>query len=443
MNIFEGLLKETQLPNMLPVEFDIEKGTIGREQIYPILRKSLGDSGLLANLEAGKTAAVTCGSREIHNIDEIIRSVVFILKEKGIKPFVFAAMGSHGGADADGQMEILKGYNVTEATVGAPVVATMETALIGETDNGLEVHMEKNADAADYIIPIGRVKPHTDFRGKIESGLLKMLCVGCGKQKGANICHMHGFPSMSENVAKVARVILKKKRVPFGIAIIEDAFHNTYRLQSVPGERMEEEEEKLLVLAKRLIPTIPFNKIDVLLLDEIGKDISGSGMDPNVTGRSAMLGVSKPYIERIAVFGLSEKSHHNGCGIGSADVTTQRFFEDMDFLISYPNGLTSHDPGSMRIPPVMPNDLCAAKLAVHSCVNYDKSIGHRVVWMKNTLCLDRFMISENLKGEAERCHNLRICGEAVSMPFNAEGNLEGMRPHRYTYGVHAGSGKQK
>lgn len=436
MSIFEKLLQDVEIPKMLPVEFRIEKGTIKREEIYPMLEQAISRSGLLDELEKGKTVAVTCGSREIHNIDEIERSVVTVLKNAGLKPFIFAAMGSHGGACAEGQMEILEGYNVTEQSMGVPVKATMDTVVIGRTENGLEVHMEKNADAADYIIPVGRIKPHTDFRGKIESGLMKMLCIGCGKQKGADLCHTLGFPSMSENVTRVARVILEKKKIPFGVSIIEDAFHNTYRLDVIPGDRIEEEEMKLLETAKRLIPAIPFEKIDVLLLDEIGKDISGSGMDPNVTGRSAMLGVSRPWIERIAVFGLSEKSHHNGCGIGSADVTTQRFYEDMDFCVSYPNGLTSHDPGSMRIPPVMPNDKCAAQMAIHTCVEHDKSKGHRVVWMKNTLGLERFMISENLREEAERNPNIRICGPAVEMPFDESGNLIGLPPCRNTYGVH-------
>ncbi|WP_283682380.1 lactate racemase domain-containing protein [Parablautia sp. Marseille-Q6255] len=436
MNIFEQLLQEVKLPKMLPVEFTVEKGRIAREEIFPILHKALCETGLLKRIEQGKTVAITCGSREIRNIDEIERSVITILKEAGIKPFIFAAMGSHGGANAQGQLEILSGYHVTEETMGVPVVATMDTVLIGKTDNGLEVHMEKNANDADYIIPVGRIKPHTDFRGRIESGLMKMLCIGCGKQKGANICHMHGFPAMSENVTKVARVVLQEKKIPFGIAIIEDAFHNTYHLEVIAGEEIEEREAQLLEIAKKLIPVIPFEKIDVLLLDEIGKDISGSGMDPNVTGRSAMLGVSKPFVERIAVFALSEKSHHNGCGIGSADITTQRFYEDMDFFVSYPNGLTSHDPGSMRIPPVMPNDKCAVQMAIHSCTQYDQAMGHRVVWMKNTLCLEHFMISENLREEAEKNPNIKICGEAVDFPFDEKGNLRGLPPYRYEYGVH-------
>ena len=436
MNIFEELLGEVSIPRMVPVELEIERGRIERKDIYEILKQGILKQGLLERLEAGKTVALTCGSREIHNIDEIMGAVVRILKEAGLSPFIFAAMGSHGGASAKGQLEILEGYHVTEETMGVPVTATMDTVVIGKTEQGLEVHMEKNANEADYLIPIGRVKPHTDFRGRIESGLMKMLTIGCGKQHGADLCHRYGFSKMSENVTRIARVIPEKKKVPFGVAIVEDAFHNTYALEVIPGEKIEEREAALLETAKRLIPSIPFEKIDVLVLDEIGKDISGAGMDPNVTGRSSIMGSFKPFVERIAVLGLSEKSHHNGCGIGVADVTTQRFFEDMDFYVSYPNGLTSHDPASMSIPPVMPNDRCAIAMAIHTCVEYDRTLGHRVVWMKNTLCLNRFLISENLLEEAGKNPAIRILGEPAQIPFDEEGNVCGRKKAAKEYGSH-------
>lgn len=436
MNIFESLLQDTDVPKMLPVQFKVKRGSIRREDIPSIVRKTLEDSGVLSSLQPGKKVAVTCGSREINNIDEIERSLVVILKERGLHPFIFAAMGSHGGANAAGQLEILAGYHVTEETMGVPVVATMDTEVIGRTPNGLEVHMELHANQADYIIPVGRIKAHTDFRGSIESGLMKMLSIGCGKQHGANICHTYGFTNMSENVTQVARMILEKKSVPFGIGIIEDAFHGTYQLSAVPGEKIEAEEIELLKKAKSLIPAIPFEKVDVLVLDEIGKDISGSAMDPSVTGRSGMLGISKPFIERIAVLSLSEKSHHNGCGIGLADITTQRFYEDMNYYVSYPNGLTSHDPASMRIPTVMPNDRCAIKMALQTCLQDDKELGYRVVWMKNTLNLGLFYISESLTAEAEKNPDLTIVGKPESVIFNQDGNVGWLPAPVNTYGSH-------
>lgn len=434
--IFEQLLEETKVPDMVQVKYHVQTGKITAEQIPGIIRESLMSQHLLERIEEGKTVALTCGSREICNIDVIMRSVIDLLKEIGAEPFVFPAMGSHGGASAEGQREILAGYGVTEETMGVPIKASMDTVVLGKSPKGLEVHFDKYAYEADYVIPIGRVKPHTDFRGKIESGLMKMLTIGCGKQHGANICHTLGFPMMAENVTEIARVILENRNIPFGIAIVEDAFHGTYKIQAIPGEKIEEEEEKLLVEAKALIPGIPFDKIDVLVLDEIGKDVSGAGMDPNVTGRSSMLGRWKPFIERIVILDLSEKSHHNGCGIGGADITTQRFLEKMDFCVSYPNGITSHDPASMRIPPVMPNDECAVKMALQTCMENDRARGYRVVWMKNTLHLESFYISEALLEEARQNPDITVCGEKEPVPFNEMGNVPWLDSPVKPYGLH-------
>lgn len=434
--IFDELLQKTEMPEMIPISYHVPTGNIVAEQIPGIIRESLHERHLLERIEAGKSVALTCGSREICNIDIIMRSVIEVMKEQGAAPFIFPAMGSHGGASADGQKEILAGYGVTEETMGVPIKACMDTVILGNTENGLEVHFDKYAYEADYIIPIGRIKPHTDFRGKIESGLMKMLTIGCGKQQGANICHTLGFPMMSENVIQIARVILEKCNVPFGIGIIEDAFHGTYKIQAIPGECIEKEEEQLLIEAKSLIPGIPFEKVDVLVLDEIGKDVSGAGMDPNVTGRSSMLGRWKPFIERIVVLDLSEKSHHNGCGIGGADITTQRFFEKMDFEVSYPNGITSHDPNSMKIPPVMPNDICAVKMALQTCMEYDRTIGHRMVWLKNTLHLKSFYISKALLKEAEKNPSITIEGSAFQIPFNKDGNVTWLNEPQKSYALH-------
>lgn len=434
--IFEQLLRETEVPAMVQVKYHVKTGEITGEQIPGLLRDSLEKQGLRERLTPGKTVALTCGSREICNIDVIMKSMADLLKEWGLKPFIFPAMGSHGGASAEGQREILAGYGVTEGAMGVPIKSSMETVVLGKSPKGLDVHFDKYADEADYVIPIGRIKPHTDFRGKIESGLMKMLTIGCGKQHGANICHTLGFPMMAENVTEIARVILEKKNIPFGIAIIEDAFHGTYKIEAVPGEKIEEREEKLLVEAKTLVPGIPFEKVDVLVLDEIGKDVSGAGMDPNVTGRSSMLGRWRPFIERIVVLDLSEKSHHNGCGIGGADITTQRFLEKMDFCVSYPNGITSHDPSSMKIPPVMPNDRSAVKMALQTCMENDREKGYRVVWMKNTLHMDSFYISEALLEEAKSSADIEITGGLQTVPFDGQGNVPWLGTPVLDYGMH-------
>ncbi len=423
MNIFEKLFQEVEIPELIPVRYHLPMGTIREEEIRTYIERSLKERNLLDRILPGQTAAVAVGSREIPHMDRIARCVVELIKERGAHPFIFPAMGSHGGATAEGQRELLAGFGITEETMGVPIKSSMETVRIAETPDGLPVHIDKNADGADCIIPLGRVKPHADFRGKIESGLMKMLTIGCGKQYGANLCHSLGMENMSRNVTAVAREILKHKNVPFGIAIMEDALHHLYKLEAVPGERFEEEEPELLLEAKSLIPGIPFEKVDVLVLEEIGKDCSGAGMDPNVTGRSQSLGVWKPYIERIAILNLSEKSHHNGAGVGGGDVTTRRFLDKMDFDITYPNGITSHDLQGIKIPAVMPNDRTAVKMALETCIGADSPEGFRMVWMKNTLCLDSFFISPALLAEARTDPDLEILGEARPVSFDEAGNI--------------------
>ena len=427
MNIFEKLFADVEIPDLIPVKFHLPVGKIQREDIYGTIEKSLKERDLLKRIQKGQSVALAVGSREIPHIDEITRSVIRLIKEQGAEPFIIPAMGSHGGATAEGQRELLKGFGITEESMGVPIKSCMDTVRIATTPDGLPVHIDKNANEADCIIPLGRVKPHADFRGKIESGLMKMLTIGCGKQYGANLCHSLGMQNMSKNVTNVAREIIAHKNVPFGIAIMEDALHALYKLTAVPGECIEQEEPALLEEAKSLIPGIPFEKVDVLVLEEIGKDCSGAGMDPNVTGRSQSLGVWKPFIERIAILNLSEKSHNNGAGVGGGDVTTRRFLDKMDFDITYPNGITSHDLQGIKIPAVMPNDRTAVKMALETCINADSLLGYRLVWMKNTLCLDSFYISAALLDEAKKNPDIEIVGEQVSVVFDGEGNIPGIK----------------
>ena len=242
------------------------------DDVAAAVRKELDRDEVIARIRPGMTIALTAGSRGVANIALVIRETASFLKEHGAKPFVIPAMGSHGGAVAEGQRRILEGYGITEETMGVPIVSSMETVQIGETPHGLPVHMDKNAAAADFIVPVGRVKPHTDFRGRHESGLYKMLAIGCGKQHGADICHSRGYGEFSRNIAEIAEVMLQKKKILFGMAIVEDAFHGTYSLTAVPPERFEEEDARLLVKAKELIPHIPFEKVNVLVLNRFGKN---------------------------------------------------------------------------------------------------------------------------------------------------------------------------
>ena len=401
MNIFEKLFAQTEIPKLYPVHFTLPRGTIKRAEIEALLFGEFAEKRLDCQIRPGMSVAIAVGSREITNLAEIVKTVVEFVKRSGGIPFIFPAMGSHGGAAAEGQLKVLSGYGVTEAAMGCPIRSSMETVQISTTAGGLPVHIDKYADEADGIIVIGRIKPHTDFRGKYESGLMKMLTIGLGKQYGANLCHSMGMSNMPETIEAYAGEVLRLKNVICGVGIIEDAFHATYRLTVVPGGEIADREPALLSEAKSLIPCIPFRKIDVLVLDEIGKDISGAGMDPNVTGRSQAMGVSQPFVERIAVLDLTDKSHHNGSGIGGADVTTQRFVDKLDLEITYPNCITSHDLNGMKIPAIMPNDRLAVKLALNTCIGNEPALGYRMVWMKNTLSLDSFHVTKALLPEVE------------------------------------------
>ena len=423
MNIFEKLFAETQIPELYPVDFSLPKGSIQRKEIPVIILNQLKELNLASRIKPGMSVAITAGSREITNIDQVIRTVVDFVKSCDADPFIFPAMGSHGGATAEGQLEVLAGYNITEETMGCPIRSSMETVQISTTADGLPVHIDKYASAADAIIPIGRIKPHTDFHGKYESGLMKMLTIGLGKQFGANLCHSLGMSNMPKNISAYAGEVLRLKNVIFGVGIIEDAFHSTYKLAVLPGERIQEDEPALLQEAKSLVPCIPFEKIDVLVLDEIGKDVSGAGMDPNVTGRSQAMGISQPFVERIAVLDLTDKSHNNGAGIGGADVTTQRFYEKFNMEVTYPNCITSHDLNGMKLPAVMPSDKLAVKLAVESCIDKNEELGIRLVWMKNTLHLDHFYVSKALLPDVEAHPQMKQSGDAFEVKFDESGNV--------------------
>ena len=392
------------------------------------VRKALSREGTLNRIKPGMRVAVTVGSREINHLDVITKTVVDELRRVGAQPFLFPAMGSHGGATAEGQRDILTGYGITEETMGVPIVSSMETVEVGKTPDGLPVHADKAALAADAIIPVGRVKPHPEFRGDFESGIMKMMAIGIGKQHGASMCHQLGMSHMPENILAFGRVLLEKCHIPFGIGIIENAMHGTYSITAVPSECIEAEEPKLLDIAKSLIPVIPFEKVDVIICEEMGKDISGTGMDSNVIGRSISLGVSRPFAERIGVFDLTEKSHGNFNGVGLADAISRRLFDKMSFSMTYPNTITACELFAVKIPPVMETDRLCMHFCLETCIHADSPEGIRVVWIKNTLSAHRFYISEALRSEAQANPKLHVDGERMMPAFDNAGAFTGFVP---------------
>ena len=418
MNEISWMFEKTKVPRFFKTSYSL----CGEEipSVERAVRDALIREGTLSRIKQGSRVAVTAGSREINNIDLILLSLINEIKRVGAKPFIIPAMGSHGGATSVGQRKILEKYGITESTMQVPIISCMDTVEVGKTAEGIPVHADKTAMEADYIIPVGRIKPHTEFRGKYESGIVKMLAIGLGKQHGANMCHGLGMENMSDSIQKFSRILLDKCSIPFGIGIIENSIHKTYKITAIPSEEILAEEPALLNIAKELVPVIPFQKVDVIICEEMGKDMSGTGMDSNVIGRSITLGVSKPFAERIGVFRLTDKSHGNFNGVALGDTISRRLFDKMSFNATYPNTITACEPYAVKIPAVMDTDELCLEFCIETCIKADKE-NIRIVWIKNTLSLNSFYISEALIEEAHGNELLKTDMTPVHPEFDKSG----------------------
>jgi hypothetical protein len=389
------------------------------------VRKQLAASGFAARLKPGARVAIGAGSRGIHNYAVIIRAVVQYWLDQGMRPFLFPAMGSHGAATPQGQADLLAHYGISEATMGCPVVSQLDVVSLGKTQDGIEAFMDKAAYESDGVMLVGRVKWHTDFAGKIESGLFKMMAIGLGKFAGARAYHAHAYRLGLEHVVRtVGRQVLQSGKILGGLAILEDANHNTAKLDAVPPEEMEQREEANLALVKTWMGRIPAD-LDVLILDEIGKNISGSGMDTKVVNRSPNCDYNPwpglPRIERIFVRNLSELTYNSGVGLGIADVVTDRLVNRIDWEPTWVNSLTANTPASIRTPIHFPTDReCLERIApTVGKMDLDQvTFG----WIRNTMELGRLGLSENLRGVVERNPDLAI-EATVDFDFDGSGNL--------------------
>jgi hypothetical protein len=384
----------------------------------------LRTSGVLDPVRRGMKIAIGVGSRGIANQPLVVRLLVKELRAKGATPFIFPAMGSHGGATAAGQKNLLARMGITDRAMGAPIRSTMDVVDMGRAENGLTVWFDAYAAAADGIVLVNRIKPHGSFRGRYESGLMKMIAIGLGKQKGAEACHQPGIGRIPDNILPVGRKAVSTGKILFGIALIENAYHETCLIEVLPAHDIEEQEVSLQAEAKRLEPRIRIDPLDVLIIDEIGKDISGTGFDTNVVGRYHVPNMKSegPFVTRIAILDITDASHGNGNGLGIADFTTERAFRKFSFDETYPNPLTSSVPESVKIPLVLKNDKQAIQAAIKTCNIRDfRSV--RLCRIKNTLEVHLMEVSENLLAEAHGDPRIDVLSKPFEFAFNSKGNL--------------------
>ena len=422
MDIIKELLKDVPLPRMVKI-----RQSFNAEEIVDVsaaLSAALKDSGQLAQIKPGMNIAIAAGSRGVAQIATLVRTTVDEVKKQGANPFVVPAMGSHGGATAAGQAEVLTHLGITEQSVGCPIVSSMEVVEITRLPNGMPVYIDKNAYQADGIIVINRIKPHTAFRGPNESGLVKMITIGLGKQKGAESCHAYGFKHMHCLIPAMAEEVLKLAPIMFGIATVENAYDHVAKVVVAGAADLIETDRQLLIEAKAAMPRIEFSPIDVLVIEEIGKDISGDGMDPNITGRyPTPYPTGGPEVSKMVVLDLTEKTGGNANGVGTADFTTRRLVNKTDFQSLYANGITSTVVRPNAIPMTLDCDLDAIRAAVKTSNALDLS-KVRLVRIKNTLQLGEIMISEAMLPDALSLANVTICSEPFEMQFDEQGNLK-------------------
>jgi len=431
--IISQLCEEIELPPMLKVQQSFDKKCIETEKIPEAVFAELSRPELGDPVKPGRNIAITCGSRGVANIPVITKAIADFVKSRGAHPFVIPAMGSHGGATAEGQKNLLSLYGVTEESVGCPIVSSMETVVIGGTQEIFntpqgareifcEVRIDKNAVQADGIIVAGRIKPHTDFHGPYESGIMKMMAIGLGKREGADLCHQLGFGLMARMVPLFGGIIIKNAPVILGFGILENACSQTNKFAALLPDEIEHREPELLKEARSHLPLIPFESTDVLVVDRIGKDISGDGMDPNITGS----GPCSPFVKgginanRTVVLDLTDETHGSAMGVGAAHTITRRLFDKIDFEATYVNAVTARSIDFARIPAIAKNDREAIQLALRTCTGHNKN-RPRIVRISDSLHTEIFYISEAMQEEAGE--NLKILEGPSPWPFNQNGNL--------------------
>lgn len=416
-------MDDITIPKMVRVRQIYEDDKI--EDIKAHLSRQLDEQNYEEAVK-GKRIAVTVGSRGIPDNALIVKTICDKLKSWGAHPFIVPSMGSHGGGTVEGNLEILEGYGITEEAMEVPVLASMEVVRIGfmEDKARTPIFCDKYAAEADGIVIYNKVKLHTDFKGEHESGLLKMIAIGLAKHEGCSWFHKQGFDTFAERIPMVAKVFLDKMPVVFGVGVVQNAYDQISEIMVYPKEKIVDGDRELLEIARRRFPRFQFDHIDVLIVDRIGKNISGEGADPNVTGRGFM-----PYFKddfhtkRLFIRGLTEQSHHNACGLGLADITTRRCLNSVDWESTWVNLTTNTMIDGGKIPMYQNNDFDALRLAIRTCTKIDYSKA-RIVRIKDTLSLNEFEVSESMLPELEGKERIRILSEPYPLEFDDEGYMK-------------------
>lgn len=425
--VVSQLLENVPLPRMFRARQTFPRPVLTPEEIPGVVRAEMSREPFVSKLQPGMTIAITAGSRGIANVALITQSIVEFCKERGTRPFIVPAMGSHGGATAEGQREILAGYGITEEAMGCEIRSSMETVYLGMSQSGRPVYMDKNAYEADGIIVSCRLKPHNAFRGKVESGPCKMMAVGLGKQKGAENVHADGMGKIAEHIPSMAQVFLEKAPILFAIPSIENAYDETCKIVAIDTPHLIEEEAEWLKFAFANMPSLLVKEADVLVVDEIGKNYSGTGVDPNIAGTfSTEYAHGGLKVQRTCFLDLSEASHGNALGIGLANCITARLFNKIDMDAMYPNIVTNTVFKSGMIPFVVPTDKEAIQLCIRTTNGVDRAPAKvRVVRIPNTSHIGTVMLSESYYEavRAGKYPHLEALDEPAPLAFDDNGTL--------------------
>ena len=414
-----------QLPRMMRVKQRFDGPAL--EDIPGAVREEIAKQNLSGKVARGDSVAISVGSRGIANIALITRTAIEELQALGAEPFVVPAMGSHGGGRAEGQREIIESYGVTEEYIGAPIRSSMEVVQVGETGDGVPVFFDKYAYEADHVVVAGRVKPHTGFVGEIESGLHKMMLIGLGKHKGAALYHQAIVHySFDRIVRSVGQTVIDKCGVLFGLGIVENQYDRTALVRTVEPENFVEGEKELLLLAKKWMPSLPFDQIDVLVVEEMGKNISGAGMDTNVIGRKyydhKAAEKEYPKVTRIAVRSLTEETHGNASGIGMADYIHSRILDQIDLEATAINTMTGNHPSAGAVPICFDSDRKVLEAALSTCGLVEPPDA-RVMRIRNTLDVEEILVSEACEKEVARRDELSVVEPPREMQFDTNDDL--------------------